>query len=151
MANKPLTYISFFVLVVGGGLLTGATNLPDEWYQALTKPNFNPPNWVFAPVWTVLYLLIAIAGARTFLARRGSIPMRLWWAALILNFAWTPVFFRWREPALALIVVLGLAFTVMLFIVSTWREDRPSSLLFIPYLAWTSFAAVLNASIVALN
>ncbi|SOC44364.1 TspO/MBR related protein [Rhizobium subbaraonis] len=151
MNSKALTYLSFLVLVVGGGLLIGLFNLPDAWYRSLAKPAFNPPDWVFGPVWTLLYAMIAVAGARTFIGFRKTSAMRIWWAALALNFAWSPLFFGLREPALALIVVIGLVVSVLLYILSSWKQDRPSALLFLPYLAWTSFAAVLNGAIVALN
>jgi len=151
MNSKALTYLSFLVLVVGGGLLIGLVNLPDAWYRSLAKPAFNPPDWVFGPVWTLLYAMIAVAGARTFMNFRRTAAMRLWWVALALNFAWSPLFFGLREPALALIVVIGLVVSVLLYILSSWKQDRPSALLFAPYLAWTSFAAVLNGAIVALN
>ncbi len=151
MNSKALTYLSFLVLVVGGGLLIGLFNLPDAWYRSLAKPAFNPPDWVFGPVWTLLYAMIAVAGARTFIGFPKTAAMRLWWAALALNFAWSPLFFGLREPALALVVVIGLVVSVLLYILSSWKQDRASALLFLPYLAWTSFAAVLNGAIVALN
>jgi len=82
----------FLVLVVGAGWAIGVTNLPGAWYAGLAKPAFNPPNWVFAPVWTVLYVLIAIAGWRVWTRDRAGWPMKLWAAQLALNWAWSPVF-----------------------------------------------------------
>lgn len=149
--RKTATHLCFLVLVVGGGLLIGVLNRPDDWYLSLSKPGFTPPNWIFAPVWTALYVVIAIAGARIFIDHRGSAAMRLWWAALLLNFAWSPLFFGLHEPALAMIVIFGLIVAILLFIAFSWRSDRMSAILFLPYLAWTSFASVLNAAIVALN
>ncbi len=149
--SKIATHLCFLVLVVGGGLLIGVLNPPDDWFLSLSKPGFTPPNWIFAPVWTALYVVIAIAGARIFTDRRGSAAMRLWWAALLLNFAWSPLFFGLHEPALAMIVIFGLIVAILLFIAFSWRSDRMSAILFLPYLAWTSFASVLNAAIVALN
>ncbi len=149
--RKIATHLCFLVLVVGGGLLIGVLNRPDDWYLSLSKPGFTPPNWIFAPVWTALYVVIAIAGARIFIDHRGSAAMRLWWAALLLNFAWSPLFFGLHEPALAMIVMFGLIVAILLFIAFAWRSDRMSAILFLPYLVWTSFASVLNAAIVALN
>ncbi len=149
--RKTATHLCFLVLVVGGGLLIGVLNRPDDWYLSLSKPGFTPPNWIFAPVWTALYVVIAIAGARIFIDHRRSAAMRLWWAALLLNFAWSPLFFGLHEPALAMIVIFGLIVAILLFIAFSWRSDRMSAILFLPYLAWTSFASVLNAAIVALN
>lgn len=151
MSNKPLTYLAFIILVLGGGLLIGANNMPDDWYQALEKPSFNPPNWVFAPVWSVLYVIIGVVGARTWLTLRRSMAMRLWFAQLVFNFAWSPVFFGLRDPTAALIIILGLLISVAAFIATSWRQDRTAALLFLPYLSWVAFATALNAAIVMLN
>ena len=151
MSSKPLVYLAFLILVLGGGLLIGATNVPGDWYQSLAKPAFNPPNWIFAPVWSLLYVLIAVVGARIWLSQRRSMAMRLWYAQLVLNFAWSPIFFGLQDPAAALIVILGLLVAVVGFIAAAWREDRIVALLFLPYLAWVAFATALNGAIVALN
>jgi tryptophan-rich sensory protein len=105
---------------------------------------------VFAPVWTILYVLIAIAGARTFARGRGR-GFALWLAQLALNFAWSPVFFGLHRPVAALVIVGALLATIVAFIATQWATDRPSALLFVPYAAWVAFATLLNASIVALN
>ncbi|RFZ88611.1 tryptophan-rich sensory protein [Shinella sp. WSJ-2] len=151
MNNKPLVYLAFLILVLGGGLLIGANNVPGDWYQSLAKPSFNPPNWLFAPVWSVLYVVIAVVGARIWLSLRRSMAMRLWYAQLVLNFAWSPIFFGLQDPTSALIVILGLLVTVGGFIIASWRQDRTAALLFLPYLAWVAFATALNGAIVALN
>ena len=72
MIRRPLVLLGFMVLVVGGGLLIGLLNIPGPWYQALQKPWFNPPNWLFGPAWTFLYVLIAIAGWRVWLREPGG-------------------------------------------------------------------------------
>lgn len=143
--------IAFLILVMGGGILIGTLTAPGAWYAALNKPVFNPPNWIFAPVWTTLYLLIAMAGWRQYEARDHGSLLPLWWAQLILNFLWSPAFFVLQLPWLALVVIAALWATIVLFIRSTWRWDRPSAVAFIPYLAWVSFATVLNLSIAVLN
>jgi len=84
--NRAVVLILFLVLVVGGGLAIGYMTAPGEWYAQLTKPAFNPPGWIFGPVWTVLYVLIAVAGWRAFERHRRGWPMRLWWTQLALNF-----------------------------------------------------------------
>ncbi|NKW92030.1 tryptophan-rich sensory protein [Rhodobacteraceae bacterium R_SAG9] len=136
---------------MGGGILIGTLTAPGAWYAALNKPVFNPPNWIFAPVWTTLYLLIAMAGWRQYEARDHGSLLPLWWAQLILNFLWSPAFFVLQLPWLALVVIVALWATIVLFIRGTWRWDRPSAVAFIPYLAWVSFATVLNLSIAVLN
>lgn len=151
MSNKPLTYLAFIILVLGGGLLIGANTMPGDWYQSLAKPAFNPPNWVFAPVWSILYVLIGVVGARNWLAFRRSMAMRLWFAQLVLNFAWSPLFFGLRDPMSAMIVILGLLVSIIAFIAASWRQDRTAALLFLPYLAWIAFASALNAAILVLN
>jgi translocator protein len=143
--------ILFIALVLGGGLLIGFLTVPGEWYAGLAKPAFSPPSWLFAPVWTVLYLLIAVAGWRTWQGAPGGWPMKLWWGQLILNFLWSPVFFAAQEIGLALAVILLLLATILAFIVPAWRQDRAAAWLFMPYAAWVAFASVLNASLFALN
>lgn len=143
--------IAFLILVMGGGILIGTLTAPGAWYAALNKPVFNPPNWIFAPVWTALYVLIAMAGWRQFEARDHGSLLPLWWAQLILNFLWSPAFFVLQLPWLALVVIVALWATIVLFIRGTWRWDRRSAVAFVPYLAWASFATVLNLSIAVLN
>jgi benzodiazapine receptor len=151
MTNHSLALILFLVLVVGGGLAIGYLTAPGEWYAGLAKPWFNPPGWVFAPVWTVLYVLIAVAGWRTFERDRVGWPMRLWWTQLALNFLWSPFFFAAHQVGLALVVILLLLAAILAFIVMAWRQDRFAEWLFTPYAAWVGFATVLNAAIFALN
>lgn len=141
----------FLLLVVGGGLLIGLMNIPGDWYMSLNKPSFNPPNWVFGPVWTALYVLIAIVGWRMWTRLRHSLPSYLWWLQLMLNFLWSPFFFGMQAPLGALFIILGLLAVVIAFIIETWHKDRLSAILFVPYLAWVGFATILNASIVWLN
>lgn len=143
--------IVFLVVVLGMGTLIGFTNLPGDWYAGLNKPPFNPPNWIFGPVWTLLYILIAIAGWRTFTGDRKSLGMTLWVGQMLLNWLWTPLWFGahliW--PAFVVITLIDLA--IFGFIIERWTRDRPAALLFVPYAAWVSFAAILNLSIGILN
>lgn len=148
--SNPLVLAAFLVVVIGGGLLIGFVTRPDAWYAGLAKPPFNPPNWIFAPVWTLLYVLIAIAGARTF-ARGLDLAFGLWVAQLALNFAWSPAFFGLHRPGLALAIVAALLAVILAFIVQRWQVDNVSALLFVPYACWVAFATLLNASIVRLN
>jgi translocator protein len=149
--NRTLSLILFIVLVLGGGLVVGFLTAPGEWYADLIKPSFNPPAWLFGPVWTVLYIFIAIAGWRVWKRDPTGWPMKLWWAQLVLNFLWTPVFFAAHQIALALIVILLLLAAILAFIATAWRQDRVGALLFVPYAAWVAFASVLNGAIWALN
>jgi benzodiazapine receptor len=141
----------FIVLVAGTGFATGLQNPPGGWYAALAKPWFNPPNWVFAPVWSIVYLLVAVAGWRTWERDRNSTAMTLWWAQMALNFLWSPIFFTAHRPGVALVVILMLLAAILAFIARQRSADRISAALFIPYAAWVGFASVLNFEIARLN
>jgi tryptophan-rich sensory protein len=126
---------------------------PGEWFLQLRKPSFNPPTWLFGPVWTLLYVVIAVAGWRVW-ARRdelGRLPLRLWIAQLVANFLWSPIFFGAHRIDLALGVIVVLLLCILAFIASTARRDRLAASLFVPYAAWVSFATALNAAFLALN
>jgi tryptophan-rich sensory protein len=151
MTNDRRALVLFLVLVMGGGLVIGFMTAPGDWYAGLAKPSFNPPAWVFAPVWTVLYGLIAVAGWRAFVRDRAGWPMKVWWVQLALNFLWSPVFFAAHRVDLALLDVLLLLAAVLAFIAASWRQDRVAALMFAPYAAWVAFASVLNGAVWMLN
>lgn len=142
---------AFIVLVMGGGVLIGINTAPGEWYAALAKPWFNPPNWLFGPVWTLLYLIIAVAGWRIWRHDRHGAAMRLWYVQLALNFSWSPIFFLAHRIDMALAVIVCLLFAILALVSLCWRRDFAASLLFVPYALWVGFAALLNAAILHLN
>ena len=148
--SRSMVLLLFLVLVIGGGLAIGYITLPGEWYAGLVKPSFNPPDWIFAPVWTILYVLIALAGWRVW-DRGLTAPQQFWWAQLVLNFLWSPSFFGFQQMGLALVVIVLLLISIIGFITVSWNADRTAALLFIPYLAWVAFATLLNASLYWLN
>jgi len=149
--THALTLILFVILTVACGSLIGYSTIPGPWYQELQKPGFNPPNWVFGPVWTALYVLIGIAGARVFIRERGNWLPKIWFLQMALNFAWSPVFFVLHRPDLALAILAAMLLAILSFITMAWNRDRPSALLFLPYAAWVSFAGCLNGAIWWLN
>ena len=149
--NRRQSLIVFLVAAVGIGLLIGATNLPGQWYANLSKPSFNPPNWVFPPTWTVLYILIAVAGWRTWLQERNGLALQLWFVQMLLNFSWSPVFFGLHHMALGLAIILALLAAIVGFISVQARENRTAALLFVPYAAWVAYAATLNFALLRLN
>jgi len=149
--NHRLTPILFLLLVVGGGLAIGYLTMPGAWYAQLAKPAFTPPGWIFGPVWTTLYVMIAVAGWRVWRRDRGGRPVKLWWAQMALNFLWTPIYFGAHQIGLALAVILLLLAAILAFIVLSWRQDRAAAWLFVPYAAWVAFASLLNGSIWMLN
>jgi len=146
-----LRFASFLVAVPGVGLLIGAFNLPGAWYAALHKPSFNPPDWIFAPVWTVLFILIGLAGFRTFERQPRGKAAALWALQMTLNFAWSPLFFSLHRIDVALAIILALLSAILAFIWCQWRADRVAALLFFPYAAWVGFATTLNTAILLLN
>ncbi|EMS99323.1 tryptophan-rich sensory protein [Agrobacterium tumefaciens str. Cherry 2E-2-2] len=144
-------YVVFVVAVVAVGALIGVNNVPGEWYQSLQKPFFNPPNWIFGPVWTALYVLIGIAGARTWIRKPRGTRMRLWFTQMVLNFLWSPIFFGMQSPVGALVIIVPMLICIVAFVALAYRRDRISMWLFVPYAVWVAFATVLNASIGLLN
>jgi benzodiazapine receptor len=143
--------VLFVVLVLGGGLVIGWLTAPGAWYAQLAKPSFNPPNWIFGPVWSLLYVLIAVAGWRTWRRDAGGATMKLWWTQLALNFLWSPVFFGAQQIGGALVIIVLMLAAIFVFMAAAWRGDRIAALLFAPYAAWVAFATVLNAAIFTLN
>ena len=151
--------------VIGGALailacnavgITGAlfTSTDTAWYSALAKPSFQPPGWLFGPVWTLLYSMMGVAIYRVFQRRDqpgGRRAMTLFAVQLVLNGVWTPVFFGAGAITLALGVLLALWVALALTIRSFAAIDRVAAWLLAPYLLWVSFATVLNAAIVSLN
>jgi translocator protein len=149
--RPTLTLLFFILLVLGGGTLIGFITLPGEWYAGLAKPPFNPPNWIFAPVWTLLYIMVAVAGRRTWQRGPRSAAMVVWFVQLVLNFIWSPVFFGAHRIGAALVVIVTLLAAIIAFIVMCWPRDRTAALLFTPYAAWVAFATLLNGAIWHLN
>lgn len=145
-------FIALCLVIAAAGGIANSYGLAG-WYQTLSKPSFNPPNWLFGPVWTVLYLMIAVAGARLVLstAREKEPAISLYGAQLALNAAWSWVFFYGQAIGAAAVVIVALWLAILATIWLAWTKDRMASLLLIPYLAWVSFAAVLNIAIWRLN
>jgi translocator protein len=149
--GRYVSLILFLLLVLGGGLAIGGLTTPGPWFAALAKPSFNPPAWLFGPVWTVLYVLIAIAGWRVWQRDRSGWPMKFWGAQLALNFLWSPVYFGAHQIGLAFVVIILMLAAIVAFIATAWRQDRVAAWLFVPYAAWVAFASVLNGAIWVLN
>jgi tryptophan-rich sensory protein len=143
--------IAFIAVVCVVGAIIGINAAPDAWYTALAKAPWNPPNWVFAPVWFTLYVLIGIAGARTFLRDPASGPMFLWILQMILNWAWSPTWFTLHRTWTAFALIIAILALIVAFIVASWKVDRVAAWLFAPYAAWVAFASTLNLAIAILN
>ncbi len=151
MKTRYLSLTAFLAIVIGGGLLIGFLTAPDEWYAGLDKPSFTPPGWVFGPVWTVIYIMIAIAGWRAWCSNPLGTLTAIWFIQMALNFAWSPVFFSAHLPIVALLILAAMLVMILSFIIVGWLEDRVAAWLFVPYAAWVAFAAALNIAIISLN
>jgi tryptophan-rich sensory protein len=157
MSNSP----AYRFLALGGWLLLcfaaaslGALFGPGEWYAALKKPSWNPPAWLFGPVWSALYTMMAVAAWLVW--KRGGFaaqrkPLIIFLAQLALNAAWTPLFFGLHSPGLAFAEMVLLWSAIVATIVVFRPVSRAAMLLLVPYLGWVSFAAVLNFSLWRLN
>ncbi|MBJ6370114.1 tryptophan-rich sensory protein TspO [Sedimentitalea arenosa] len=130
---------------------TGALFQPGDWYKALNKPRWTPPDWLFPVAWTTLYLCIATAGARAALADGNGIAMALWALQIALNTLWTPVFFGLHRIRAGMAVLCALWLAVAATMVALFQIDLIAGLLFVPYLAWVSVAAALNLAVWRLN
>lgn len=146
-------------LAAGAAILVGvmgmlATDL-GGWYQALVKPSWQPPDWVFGPVWTIIYAMAALAGVSAWRGARASAArtriLVLFGLNAVLNVLWSLLFFRLNRPDWALIEVGFLWLSVLVLILGLRPLSRATTWWLLPYLAWVTFAAVLNAAIVRLN
>jgi tryptophan-rich sensory protein len=143
-------------LAVGATASVGAaaTAPASRWYQELSKPRWQPPPSAFRPVWSTLYSLLALAGARALDRAAGeerSRFLRTYAASLALNAGWSMVFFRAKRPGAALGEILALDAANLALLRRAWRIDRAAGLAVVPYVAWTAFATALNASIARRN
>ena len=133
-----------------GAAATGAIFRPGEWYRGLDKPRWQPPDWLFAPVWTVLYAMIASSGWLVWRQKGvadAAVPLTAYAVQLILNAAWTPIFFGLRRPGLAAIEIAMVWGSILATIWFFYPVSPAAAGLLVPYLVWVSFAAALNISI----
>ena len=147
------TFIILCLAVSGVGGAITATSV-DTWYQALEKPPFNPPDWVFAPVWTALYFLMGIAAWRVWLLRSFEAmgkALAVFAVQLGLNLAWSFLFFGLRRIDIAFVEIVNVLIAIIANTIMFWRVDRLAGLLFVPYAAWVTYATILNASLWLLN
>jgi translocator protein len=127
---------------------------PGQWYGDIIKPSWNPPSYLFGPVWSTLYVLIAISLWRVLPMRKEAWAVQaigLWAAQWCLNMAWSVIFFGLQRPGLALIEIIVLLSVILAYIIKTYRHQRAAAYLFVPYFLWVSFATVLNGTIWYLN
>ena len=144
--------MKLFLLVLPqfAGIIGSVFTIPSipGWYETLVQPSFRPPNWVFGPVWTVLYLCMGIAASRVWV-RKGA--LKTYYIQLALNLLWSILFFGFHAPGIAFIEILLLWVMIIMTMNTFYKIDKLAGYLFVPYSMWVTFAAVLNASIWYLN
>ena len=155
--SKLLMLLACLALVfVAGGIGSLATTkaIP-TWYRGLAKPSFSPPNWLFGPAWTVLYLLMAVAAFlvwRQGLSAPGvKLALLVFLVQLALNALWSILFFGMRSPLFGFVDIVVLWLAILVTTVLFFRVSTAAGVLFLPYIGWVTFAAVLNAAILVLN
>lgn len=156
MANYGILALCIGAPIVVGGLNSIATRKSIRtWYPTIAKPRWTPPNWLFAPVWSVLYVMMGVAAWIVIGEGLGN-PLVLgatvlFVIQLVLNSAWSPTFFGSQDPPKALVVLLAMDVAIIATIVAFWMVSTTAALLMLPYLAWGLFATALNIEIVRLN
>lgn len=150
-----ITLAALGTLVLGSLSGIATVDAITGWYASLQKPSFNPPNWIFGPVWTVLYLMMGVAAGLVWSSAADPAikrsALRIYLLQLALNMAWSLLFFGLKAPLLALLEIIVLWLTILLCIRSFRAVKAAAAYLMVPYLLWVTFASVLNAAIVLLN
>ena len=154
LKNKFLSFILFGLITysasVIGGLVT--VGFKEPWYSLINKPTFNPPSWIFAPVWTTLYLMMTIAIWLFWHSRNKHMnTIYIYFIHIVFNATWSIVFFGLHQILLALIVLIGLILIIIILMLRFKRVNIVSYYLMIPYLLWCCYALVLNFNIFFLN
>ena len=154
LKNKIVTFILFLSITFSASLIGGLAtiNFKEPWYSLLNKPVFNPPDWIFAPVWTTLYLMMTVAVWIFWHTKNKNInTVYIYFIHLIFNTTWSVVFFVFHNMVLALIILIILIVLIINLILRFKRVNMFSVYLMIPYLLWCCFALILNTSLVILN
>lgn len=153
-----MVYLFGWILLCELAGITGVfftTPAIPTWYASLVKPSFSPPNWIFGPVWTLLYALMGVAVYRIWRlgTKRKGVRQALMWffINLTLNALWSPIFFGAQQIAAAFIIISAIWVTIIILIVRYHKLDTVSAYLLVPYLLWVSFATVLNYNLWLLN
>jgi len=155
--NKILKLVVSILVCQWAGIVGSLFTSPAiaSWYATLEKPSFNPPNWIFAPVWTLLFLLMGIAlyfvWNSEIESNKKRIAILIFAVQLVLNIFWSILFFGLQSPLYAFIEIIILWLAILLTIISFYKISKPAAELLLPYILWVSFAAVLNFSILILN
>jgi tryptophan-rich sensory protein len=153
MKNAIIGLILWIVISMGAGLV-GSRFMPGEWYESLVKPDWNPPSYVFGPVWTALYIFMGISAwlvwRKVGFSGAASV-LGLFLVQLVLNSLWSYLFFGIHQPGLALIEIVILWSVILVMTIGFWRISAIAGIMLLPYLCWVSFACVLNLQLWRLN
>jgi len=148
---KTWAMLAVWILVSLSAGFAGSQFSPGEWYQNLEKPSFNPPGWVFGPVWTILYIAMGIAAWLVWKERGFSPVLYIFLGQLVLNALWSYLFFGANRPDLAFFEILLLWVLILLTMLLFWKVRTAAGILLLPYLLWVTFASVLNFALWRLN
>lgn len=155
--RSGVTALAAFAIVFAAAWIGNAATMPSipTWYATLNKPFFNPPNWIFGPVWGLLYTLLAVSLWRVLRVAKTNPhaprALRAFAVQMVLNPLWSIVFFYFHAPALALVIVVLLELSILMMIRTFKRVDKIAAYIQLPYAAWVAFATLLNIAIVILN
>ena len=152
--RQSLTALLIIIGVTFLGAIIGSRFLPGAWYAGLTKPSLTPPNWVFGPVWSSLYVMMGLAAWMVWRTREIKpvhVPLAMYGVQLILNCLWSYLFFGLNRPGLALMDIIALWAAILAAMILFFSRSRVAGLLFGPYFLWVTFAAYLNYAIWRLN
>ena len=154
LKNKFLSFVLFFIITYSASFIGGMATISfkEPWYSQLIKPYFNPPDWIFAPVWTILYFMMTISiWLYWHTKNREMNTIYIYFIHLVFNATWSITFFAFHNMILALIVLIILIALIINLILSFRRVKMISAYLMIPYLLWCCFALILNTSLIILN
>ena len=149
-------YLSFFLILTITFIASGiggftTTSFKEPWYSEIILPSFNPPSWVFAPVWTILYILMSIAIWKIWINFFDRKILNIYFIHLIFNASWSVIFFGFHQIELALLNLIIILIFIIILMRIYFKKDKLSFYLTLPYFFWSSYALILNTSIVVLN
>ena len=152
--NKFLSFIFFFIITFSASLIGSLSTIyfKEPWYSLLNKPSFNPPDWIFAPIWTILYMMMTLSIWLFWQSKnKDKKTIYVYFIHLVFNTTWSIVFFVFHNMVLAFLILIILIALIINIILRLKRVKMLSAYLMIPYLLWCGFALILNTSLIMLN
>ena len=153
LKNKFISFVLFFIITYSASFIGGMATISfkEPWYSQITLPIFNPPSWVFAPVWSTLYFLMSLAIWKVWIKSFETKLLKIYFIHLFFNSTWSVVFFGFHLISIALVNLVIILIFIIILMKEYFSKDKMSFYLMIPYLAWSSYALILNSSIYLLN